>query len=167
MMRNIIVGDDTANSLSGTAADDVIVSMAGNDTLSGLAGNDVLLGGLGDDNLYGEDGDDYLAGGKGNDILFGGGGINSYYFAKGDGYDTITDSYESTVTIYVSDLPVTELIFRKYFNALQISFTNSPSDQLVLTNYFINEKAISSIIISNENNVKYEISTNQLHNLTF
>ena len=44
-------------------------------------------------------GDDYLAGGKGNDTLDGGNGTNSYAFAKGDGHDTIIDSYQNTVTL--------------------------------------------------------------------
>ena len=60
-------GDNTANIFTGTADDDVMVSLGGHDTLSGGAGNDLLLGGAGDDVLSGGAGDDRLIGGLGTD----------------------------------------------------------------------------------------------------
>jgi Ca2+-binding RTX toxin-like protein len=52
------------------------------DTLTGLAGNDVLSG---------KDGNDTLAGGSGDDVLDGGAGDDTYRFALGDGQDVIVD----------------------------------------------------------------------------
>jgi Ca2+-binding RTX toxin-like protein len=51
-------GNDSANTISGTAGADTIVGMAGNDTLRGMAGNDVLDGGMGNDALTGGAGSD-------------------------------------------------------------------------------------------------------------
>ncbi|ETX26661.1 hypothetical protein RISW2_20835 [Roseivivax isoporae LMG 25204] len=58
-----IEGDDGANRLVGTEADDV---------LRGFGGNDTLVGNGGEDTLEGGDGTDILIGGGGNDVLRGG-----------------------------------------------------------------------------------------------
>lgn len=64
-----IVATDGADSLDGTASDDVIAGLGGNDTLIGLAGDDTLRGDDGDDSIVGGDGDNRLIGGAGNDTL--------------------------------------------------------------------------------------------------
>jgi len=46
----------------------------------------------GDDVLVGHDWDDTLAGQAGDDVLDGGEGSDSYFFASGDGRDTVSDS---------------------------------------------------------------------------
>jgi Ca2+-binding RTX toxin-like protein len=66
----------------------------GNDldnTLLGNALNNLLNGGGGNDWLAGGVGNDKLRGGKGNDYLLGGDGSDAYYFAAGDGQDTINN----------------------------------------------------------------------------
>lgn len=50
---DLVVGDATANSLSGLAGDDILSGAAGNDTLLGGEGDDVLEGGAGGDTLDG------------------------------------------------------------------------------------------------------------------
>ena len=75
-----------AETLLGTAVDDVLVGGAGNDTLSGGAGDDVLLGGAGNDTLTGGAGNDFLKGGAGNDTLAG--GVGNDTLIGGDGDDT-------------------------------------------------------------------------------
>lgn len=57
-----IFGNGAANSLTGTAFDDLFYGGAGNDTINGGAGNDVIKGELGADTLNG---------GLGNDTIFG------------------------------------------------------------------------------------------------
>jgi len=52
---------------------------------------DVLTGGTGIDYLFGNDGDDTLQGGSGADVLKGGSGSDTFYFATGDGGDSIQD----------------------------------------------------------------------------
>ncbi len=48
----------TANTLNGTAGDDVIAGLGGNDNLNGNAGNDMLDGGTGNDIMHGGTGND-------------------------------------------------------------------------------------------------------------
>jgi Ca2+-binding RTX toxin-like protein len=45
----IILGNDSANTLTGTAGNDTMVAFAGDDTLNGGAGADTMIGGLGND----------------------------------------------------------------------------------------------------------------------
>jgi Ca2+-binding RTX toxin-like protein len=59
--------------LPGSGGDDVLWGTDGADTIYGLGGHDAL---------YGNAGDDFLAGGEGDDF---------YYFAAGDGHDTVND----------------------------------------------------------------------------
>lgn len=78
--------------LTGGNGNDRLEGGAANDTLSGSSGEDTLNGGDGDDSLSGDAGDDTLRGGKGNDTLIGGSGDDHYFYERGDGADTITDS---------------------------------------------------------------------------
>lgn len=53
--RDLLIGNDVANVLTGLGGDDVLRGLAGNDTLVGGAGNDVLTGGAGNDRfVFGE-----------------------------------------------------------------------------------------------------------------
>jgi Ca2+-binding RTX toxin-like protein len=99
------VGSSLANSLTGSASDEYIVSLAGNDTINAGGGRDMLAGGDdqdslsgddGDDDLYGEHGNDTLLGGQGADILIGGlgddsmeGGAENDRLSGGDGVDIL------------------------------------------------------------------------------
>lgn len=78
-------GDNSAETLTGTAFDDYLSGGGGNDKLLGLAGNDKVFGGdgndilrsgAGKDALNGGIGRDRLEGGSGNDVLKGGGGAD-------------------------------------------------------------------------------------------
>lgn len=84
---NIIAGNETANTLTGTTGVDLLGGGAGNDVISGGAGSDVAHGGDGDDTVSGEDGSDFLYGDAGNDGLTGGAGND--YVAGGTGNDSI------------------------------------------------------------------------------
>lgn len=67
-------GNNKAQTLVGTAADEVFSTGAKADDLRGGDGNDTLRGGGGNDRLDGEGGDDILSGGKGKDtFIFNGG----------------------------------------------------------------------------------------------
>ena len=61
-VKATIVGNDRANSITGTPKRDVIVARGGNDTIRGLDGNDLICGG---------EGADTIVGGPGNDKLWG------------------------------------------------------------------------------------------------
>lgn len=77
--------------ISGGAGNDKINGGSGSDILAGGSGNDTIKGDSGADTLKGDSGTDRLTGGTGSDILTGGSGADTFYFAKGDGKDTITD----------------------------------------------------------------------------
>jgi Ca2+-binding RTX toxin-like protein len=90
-----------ASAISGGSWEDRLYGLGGNDALDGgdgadhlegNAGNDSLNGGEGKDTLLGGTGGDELKGGQGNDLLNGGLGDDTYVFAPGDGWDTLTDA---------------------------------------------------------------------------
>jgi Ca2+-binding RTX toxin-like protein len=47
----VILGNDSGNTLNGTAGNDTIFGFGGNDTLTGSSGNDTLVGGAGNDHF--------------------------------------------------------------------------------------------------------------------
>ena len=82
--------------ITGTAANDVLVGTtladrieggAGNDRINGGAGDDDLFGGIGADTLTGDAGNDRIFGEDGNDGVFGGGGND--YIDGGIGDDVL------------------------------------------------------------------------------
>ena len=74
-------GDDTVNAGDGN---DMVYGGAGNDTINGQGGNDWLYGGVGNDRLDGGAGHDQLVGGAGNDTLIGGSGADTFRWEFGD-----------------------------------------------------------------------------------
>ena len=69
--------DDLGNVLTSGAEPgraDTLNGSAGNDLIQGLGGDDTLMGNAGDDRLEGGTGQDYLDGGAGKDTLIGGSG---------------------------------------------------------------------------------------------
>jgi Ca2+-binding RTX toxin-like protein len=85
----------TAGSVDGTP---------GNDWLTGKDGAELLLGGDGTDDLQGLDGDDVLRGGRDHDGLTGGAGIDTFVFARGDGYDWIVDFQPGVEVIWLEGI---------------------------------------------------------------
>jgi hypothetical protein len=93
---NVIIGDATSETLTGTGGLDCIFGLGGDDTIDGLASNDYICGGSGNDiingsggfdTIYGEDGIDTINGGPGADIIFG--GIGDDVLNGGGNNDTI------------------------------------------------------------------------------
>ncbi|WP_439548559.1 beta strand repeat-containing protein, partial [Falsiroseomonas sp.] len=69
-----------------------IVDNAGHDAFSGDEFDNPLAGGAGNDTISANSGADSITGGTGNDLLLGAYGADRYYYALGDGSDTISDS---------------------------------------------------------------------------
>lgn len=65
-LTNIVSGSGT---LTGTAANDLILGSAGADIIDGQGGDDCIVAGNGDDQLTGSDGSDVCLGGPGSDTL--------------------------------------------------------------------------------------------------
>lgn len=66
-----IIASDLADTVWGSACDDLIEGNKGNDVVFSLGGNDTLRGDAGADSLNGGNGEDFLLGGAGNDTLHG------------------------------------------------------------------------------------------------
>lgn len=81
-------GTSNNDSLLGTAAGDYIEAGNAQDTIDGAGGGDGILAGDGDDRARGGAGSDYIDGGSGQDRLFGNAGNDQIF--GGDGDDTIT-----------------------------------------------------------------------------
>lgn len=81
-------GDDL---IQGHWDNDTLDGGDGADTVDGGAGNDMLSGGAGNDSVTGGGGNDFLQGNSGADLLTGSGGHDTFFFAAGDGRDTISD----------------------------------------------------------------------------
>jgi len=75
-----IDGGGGADTIVGTAGDDVITGGGGADNINAGPGNDVILGG---------GGDDFVAGGLGHDTGFLGGGADTFLWNPGEGSDDV------------------------------------------------------------------------------
>ncbi|MCP4167672.1 MAG: tandem-95 repeat protein, partial [Chloroflexi bacterium] len=119
----------------------VVSSGDGDDTLygvSGVAEDEVLSGDAGDDVIRGYEGDDVLIGGTGNDTLRGGEGDDSYYFALGDGQDTIeltTNTAGIDTLVLGEGISAADISLEKIFDDLIIKVGNS-DDQIKVTGWF-------------------------------
>ena len=78
-----------AQTLTGTAGQDIIFGGGGSDTIIGNAEDDLLDGGAGADNIQGGDGNDTITGGVGGDNLDGGAGNDIFNYTIGDGGDAV------------------------------------------------------------------------------
>lgn len=118
----------------------VTVSTAGDDELWGYSWNDSLTGGAGNDILRGLAGNDTLEGGLGNDTLDGGAGSNTYWFARGDGQDTILASGDktavstNTLRFRAGILPA-DVVATRYVNDLVLT-VNGSTDSVTVKEFF-------------------------------
>ena len=88
-----LIGDETANLLSGAGGDDVALGKGGDDLIStgdgadfinAGAGADTVVAGAGDDMVYGQDGADTMFGGAGRDMIDGGNGDDTVFGGSED-----------------------------------------------------------------------------------
>jgi Ca2+-binding RTX toxin-like protein len=78
-----VIGDASANVLTGTEQRDHIRARAGDDTVNALAGADFVRAGYGNDTVDGGDGWDLLRGGRGDDVQSGGRGADLIFAGRG------------------------------------------------------------------------------------
>ena len=133
--QDLLLGSEGNDRIYGQDGDDELQGGEGEDTLDGGTGIDRLFGQAGNDILYGGSDNDDLIGGLGNDRLVGGAGDDNYYFTQGDGQDTISDN-DGLITIYVSQIALDDIVFRRNGLHLDIIFNASASDKITLENYY-------------------------------
>nr|WP_255490761.1 calcium-binding protein [Spartinivicinus marinus] len=106
-----ILGDNTANTLTGTDAAEIIKGYDDNDTLTG---------------------------GKGNDTLIGGRGNDRYVFKQGDGVDTIIGEGGGTDTIHFEGFSYRDIAQNlfKMGSDLELS-KKGTSDKLIVKDFFL------------------------------
>ncbi|MDO6687925.1 cadherin-like domain-containing protein, partial [Agarivorans sp. 3_MG-2023] len=80
------------NSVDGGDGDEVLVGNESANTITGEAGDDALVGYAGDDQLEGGEGADLLIGGQGNDVLIGGDDSDMFAWLDGDDQGTTNDT---------------------------------------------------------------------------
>lgn len=148
----VLTGTNGADTLNGSAADDLLNGRRGNDQLSGLGGEDVLaggegrdrlLGGVGNDLLMGQQDGDNLSGDAGNDLLIGGKrddtltlgpGADIVAFNRGDGKDVVFVG-EGTATISLGGgVAYRDLAFRRDRNDLVLEV--AAGDKLVFADWY-------------------------------
>ena len=93
-----LVGNGSANVLSGLAGNDQLIGAGGNDTLNGGAGNDVMDGGSGVDKMVGGAGSDTYVVDNSKDVIVEGGGA---------GIDSVQSSVTFTLPAGVEKLTLT------------------------------------------------------------
>jgi Ca2+-binding RTX toxin-like protein len=124
-------GNDSNNTITGSASADEIYGLGGGDTLNGLGGNDSLSGGYGNDTLNGGAGDDELHGGAGDD---------TYVFGVGAGNDTIYEwddsGYGGSDQVLLAGLSKAAVTFQRT-NASDLALTiKSTGETLLVQNAF-------------------------------
>jgi Ca2+-binding RTX toxin-like protein len=89
-----IIGDDTAEVLTGGAEADLLNGSGGDDTLAGLGGNDLVLGGIGNDLIVGGEG-------TGDDFYYGGDGVDTVRYVSATSQVTVDLSIGSAIGISI------------------------------------------------------------------
>ncbi len=112
----------------GSEGDDVLSGIkrgaSSDDRFYGLAGNDRITGGAGAD---------WLSGGPGRDRLDGGVGADTYFYAIGDGEDTIVDGGGRDVIEFSEGVEADDLMLIEDGRNLVIGFASNASDRLILS----------------------------------
>ncbi|WP_163834049.1 calcium-binding protein [Spartinivicinus ruber] len=106
-----VIGDNQANTLTGTEAGEVIKGFSGNDSITGGQGNDTLIGGRGDD---------------------------TYTFKQGDGVDTIIGEGGGTDTIHFDGFSYRDIAYNlfKMGNNLELGIKGA-ADKLIIKDFFL------------------------------
>jgi Ca2+-binding RTX toxin-like protein len=124
---------------TGTEVGDLFLGNASANTIDSGGGEDQIAAGAGNDVVYAGAGDDFLEGGPGTDELDGGTGADTYFFARGYGYDRIFETDEAggadDQILFGSGITATDLSLYQYGSSLAISISGN-NDELWVIDYF-------------------------------
>ena len=130
---------NSAETINGTAYDDIIYANGGDDTISAGNGNDTIYGGAGRDTINSGNGNDVLVGGDDTDTLNGGAGDDTYIYNLGDGYDIITDSSGSDKIKFGEGITFADLKFANGAdNSLLIFLSEDKTEAIQINNFISN-----------------------------
>ena len=131
---DIIFGREGSDKLYGGEGDDSLNGNEDRDYLHGGFGDDKLRGGQGNDVLYGSVGNDTLKGEEGDDLLCGGIGNDKYYFRRGSGSDTISDS-DGEETVFFEGMQPSEMIFTNSSDRSLTIKNQNTGDKVTIKNF--------------------------------
>lgn len=115
-------------------------------SIVGTLGDDTLTGTGGDDVIFGLEGNDILNGLSGNDFLDGGTGNDEYVFNLGDGADIITDTGGTDFIRLGPGITLDDIIASEFMTDLELSFSNSPTDRITISNQDVDGNEIEKVI---------------------
>jgi Ca2+-binding RTX toxin-like protein len=119
----------TTITLTGTSGNDTLSAVsAANHQIYGLDGNDILVGNAGDDRIEG---------GTGTDTLDGGAGDDTYVYARGDGFDTISQQDSTTGKIDT-------LLLRSGINPTNLLFASDANNRNLAIRFRDPDGSVSS-----------------------
>ena len=149
---NLTGAKNKANTINGTAYNDIIKGDSKNDSLIGGDGNDRLYGYAGVDTIKGGNGNDTLYGGTGNDKIYTGAGTNTVVINKGDGNDIIYHQGDKTTLQIGSANAKDSMSFTKNANNLVLTYTHvkakgektNVKEVVTIANYFNSDGSVKS-----------------------
>jgi Ca2+-binding RTX toxin-like protein len=154
--NDIIYGLDGNDALYGNLGNDTLHGGEGNDALQGGDGDDILYGGEGNDTLQGGAGNDILDGGAGNDALNGGAGVDTYLFGFGCNVDTVSESNNSNILKFGSDVDFDNIRIEKVSNSMKVHLYDDSAiltgDNISISNQFT-ALYIDSFVFENEHSL--------------
>ncbi len=146
---DLIKGGKGSDRLYGDNGNDTIYGENGNDIIEGGKGNDTINGGKGNDKIYGVSGTNFITGSKGNDKIYSGSGVDTFYYAKGAGKDTIYNANSSDKIRYKDVASMSDLKFARKRNDIIITRKNgSKKETITLSDFFKTSKKLDKIILS-------------------
>lgn len=160
-VSTITQGDESNNTLNGTANADVFYGNGGNDTMHGNDGNDTLYGGTGNDTLTGGYGNDVLDGGAGDDTVSDFAGDDNYIYVSGNDNFSEGGGGGTDVITLTGGWTVGDLTLKRYSNAayshleIEIDGTNS----ITVSNQFYSSPYSIESITDGTNTITFASTT--------
>jgi Ca2+-binding RTX toxin-like protein len=136
--NDLLTGEGGDDFLDGGNGNDIVQAGNGRDVVYVGNGNDLVEAGSGGDVIYGENGDDWIAGGQGDDLIDAGEGANVIAFARGDGNDTVVNSFHGNDIISLGGIHYADMKLVKAGNDLTLAF--GAGDSITLSDWYAGQQ---------------------------